>query len=130
MRVRELQIFCDALASMKRAAAYMAGDLQQLIYFCRENQFVRQIKTGVDPITAWTSAAEKFFSNSKDIQNALDFIHGYGHSDLAGLLSYIEYFEKSTGKMLLAAENDCAAKGRLYAILGLFSGTVTVILMS
>ena len=129
MRVHELEVFCDALNSMRRAAAYTAGDLRQIIYACRDNPFMSRLKTENDPIESWMNAAKGYFSNADDAKYALDFIQGYGHSDLSGLISYIEYFEKTISDKLLEAKQAYAAKGKLYTILGLFLGTAAAILI-
>lgn len=129
MRERELIVFQSALASLKSAAAYTGGDLYALLSMCRENAFLAEIPQGMDIPMGWKSAAERFFSCSKDRAIAEGFINGYGRTDLSGLLSYITLFETRVQAVLDEARQDVTSKCKLYTMLGLFTGTVTALLL-
>lgn len=128
-RERELQVFADALAALKSAAAYTAGDLYALLALCRENAFLQLIQPGADLYGAWEQAARAFFTRRGDTELACAFIRGYGKTDLEGQLAYIALFEARAAEALAAARRDVSAKSKLYTMLGLFSGTVTALIL-
>lgn len=130
LRVHELRVFCGALASIKRAAEYTSYDLVHVLSSCNENQFIKEIDFEGNIIVAWSKAASGFFSNPKDLRTAIDFIQGYGHSNLSGLISYIEYFENISAETLLEAERDCLSKSKIFVSFGFFIGSVISVLMS
>lgn len=129
MRINELSSFCEALAAIKRAAAYTTGDMHSVLRSCRENQLIGRMSLEGDPVEAWIHAVKHFFSDADDIIAASEFILGYGRNDLSGLISYIEYYEKITENKLRAAEAEARTKGRLYTVLGLFCSSVIVLLL-
>lgn len=129
MRERELSAFSGALAALKSAAAYTAGDLSALLSLCRDDPFLGRIHPEGDIQEAWRKAAKGFFSYSADCETADAFIAGYGQTDLAGLLSYITLFESRTKIQLQEAQQNAASKCKLYTVLGLFTGTVTALLL-
>ena len=129
MRSRELAVFADALQAIKSAAAYTSGDLNALLELCADNDFLQSIERQEDPIEAWKTAAEHFFSHAADKALAREFIGGYGRTDLSGLLAYISLYEERVNAQLQKAEQAVEAKGKLYAVLGLFSGTAAALLL-
>ena len=128
-RERELQVFADALAALKSAAAYTAGDLYALLALCRENAFLQLVQPSADLYGAWEQAARAFFTRRDDAELACAFIRGYGKTDLEGQLAYIALFEARAAEALAAARRDVSAKSKLYTMLGLFSGTVTALIL-
>ena len=128
-RERELWVFSDALAALKSAAAYTAGDLYALLALCRENAFLRRVRCDGDLHGAWAAAARDFFTRQADRDLALAFLDGYGKTDLEGQLAYISLFEARTAQALEAARRDVSSKSRLYTMLGFFSGTVTALIL-
>lgn len=122
-RVQELRIFHEALSSIKRAVLYTAGDLKTLLRLCEANRFVRNTVSDADPIYAWETSAKSFFTKSTDVETAIQFIEGFGKTDLGGMLSYIEYYEQITERSLNEAERDFASKGKMNIVVGLFFGT-------
>lgn len=129
MRSRELTVFADALHAIKSAAAYTSGDIGALLELCADNAFLQSIERLKDPIEAWKAAAERYFSHAADKALAREFIGGYGRTDLNGLLSYISLYEERVHVQLQKAEKAVEAKGKLYAVLGLFSGTAAALLL-
>lgn len=129
MREKELSVFLDALVSLKSAAAYTAGDLYTLLELCRENAFLAQIGKEADIRAAWVKASDRFFTRRADRETATAFIQGYGKTDLAGQLAYIGLFETRVQAALQAARREAEAKCKLYTMLGLFSGTVTALIL-
>ena len=86
-RERELRVFADALAALKSAAAYTAGDLYALLALCRENAFLQLVQPDADLYGAWEQAARAFFTRRGDAELACAFIRGYGKTDLEGQLA-------------------------------------------
>ena len=82
MRINELSSFCEALAAIKRAAAYTTGDMHSVLRSCRENQLIGRMSLEGDPVEAWIHAVKHFFSDVDDITAASEFILGYGRNDL------------------------------------------------
>lgn len=128
-REKELIVFQDALSSLKSAAAYTAGDLYALLALCRENAFLRTICGKSDLISAWETAAQRFFTCRADRALAKAFIRGYGKTDLEGQLAYMTLFETRVQAALQEAKRDIASKCRLYVVLGLFSGTAVALVL-
>ncbi len=129
MRINELRTLCDALSAIKRAAAYTAGDMHSVLRSCSENRLIGRIAFEGDPVEAWINTAKCFFTNTEDMIIASEFILSYGKNDLSGLISYIEYYEKTTENRLRMAEAEVQTKGRLYTVLGLFFSFVIVLLL-
>lgn len=129
MRIRELDIFCDALAAIKRAAAYTAGDLRSVFVRCSDNTFISRISAEGDLIEEWCRNADLFFTKTEDRQLARKFIAGYGKGDLDELISYIEYHEILAGEKRRKAVAEFDTKGKLYTALGIFISTAAVLLL-
>ena len=128
-REKELVVFRDALAALKSAAAYTAGDLCALLALCGDNAFLRQIRRDRDLIAAWEQTAQRFFTCSADRALAVAFIRGYGKTDLEGQLAYMTLFETRVQAALQEAKQNIASKCKLYTALGLFSGTAAALVL-
>ena len=128
-RERELAVLEDALASLKSAAAYTAGDLYALLSLCSENAFLRLVRRDGALLPAWEQAAQRFFTYRADRELASAFIRGYGKTDLEGQLAYITLFETRTQAALRDAKANSASKCKLYVALGMFSGTAAALIL-
>lgn len=129
MRERELIVFQNALEALKNTAAYTSGDLYALLDLCRENDFLKKIPKETDIVKAWQDVSADFFSNAKDCTLAQTFIRGYGKTDLSGVLAYISLFQTRVQEAMCEAKQDVAVKCKLSTALGLFSGTVTALIL-
>lgn len=128
-RERELAVFCDALAMLKSAAAYTAGDLRSLLLLCGENAFLSTVSHGGELPAAWREAAARYFTNRADRALASSFIEGYGKEDLSGHLAYISLFETRAAAAHAEAAGQAKEKGKLFAAFGLFFGTAAVLIL-
>ena len=129
LRVRELTVFCDAVHLLHSCAAYTAGDLRALIAMGQSNLFLQKIDREKDPVSGWNDRAGNFFSHKADVLFAVELIDGFGRTDLDGLLGYLALFAHRAEGVLKTAEQDAAAKCRLFSVLGFFTGVSAALLL-
>ena len=127
--MRELTVFCDAVHLLHSCAAYTAGDLRTLIAMGQSNLFLQKIDRKKDPVSGWSERAERFFTRKADAHFANELMEGFGKTDLNGLLSHLELFARRAEAVLKTAEQEAAAKCRLFSVLGFFTGVSAALLL-
>lgn len=66
--------------------------------------------------------------NSKDKALLISFFKDLGKTDIDGVLSHIKMYEELFSEQYENAKEDISSKGKLYRMLGLFSGLAFVVL--
>lgn len=139
LRVESLEHFLQFVLSIQTEIQFSAFPVRQLIARHRNEMKILQLcdelcSQGEEFPTAWKRAAAQgtrgIGLSKKEIRLMTEFGSGLGSSDMAGQRSHCELTTQLLRVQLEEARKEQAKKSKLYAMLGIFSGTAMALAIS
>lgn len=137
-RVEQLEGFLRFLTAAQTEIRYSAVDVAQIVQRHGSGLgFLRKCaqccRDGWDFQSAWEeglrSGAKGTGLTEKDLSILRRFGAGFGASDLEGQLSHCDLYAQLVNNSLESAREDKNRKGKLYFMLGSFSGVTVALLL-
>lgn len=104
---------------------YRNDDISQIVFNLADDE-LSPLKNAEN--NQYESIIETLNFNSKDKDLLISFFKDLGKTDIEGVLSHIKMYEELFSEQYENAKEDILNKGKLYRMLGLFSGLAFVVL--
>lgn len=115
-------LFLNRLVTSVR---YRNDDMSQLVFHLADDE-LSPLKNAEN--NQYENIIKTLNYNSKDKALLISFFKDLGKTDIDGVLSHIKMYEKLFSEQYENAKEDILNKGKLYRMLGLFSGLAFVVL--